>query len=738
MLFSLAFALLAAAPAPDTTWGAIRGSVQSEPSGRPVPMAIVEVQGPGRTWVTTADSAGVYSLSRVPSGRHLFRVRHLEHEPLEMEVLVPARGQVVLEVALRHRPLVLDTLQARGGASGAIADESETAPPGVSAITDFPALEGSGVGAGLPGAGAGGSPGSGSPGGDGGDVLYVRGAAADLKLVLLDGAPVYAPFHMGGLIESFEPGLLSGARLYLGGAPARYDGGVSYVLDLSTRRPTGERHHVEGVMDMVSARGVVEGPAWKGATYLVAGRLVHGTSLSRIEGEPFPYEYADALARVDVELGRGVSLALTGFRNGEGVRIDTLVGRTDFARWRNEAASLRLQGPFLGSRGQVTVAVSDFDALFPQATLTKVTVLQAQTRRARVAIDLARELTPELTLAYGYSYDRQWLRHRAHESTLSSDRRLLDQESIGTSTGFYVEGLWRPARRWVLRGGMRSDMFSGGPAVTASPRASLTWLLSERAALTLAAGRYHQYVRVRSEFPFDLGTPDVADSLGLATELEVASANHVSLALDQEVAEGVRLGLEGYYKRFEDIPNPEQVGTYASGVDVWVRRTAGPLSGWLGYSLSWSWSLPDTVHDDRTRFAGRQILSAGVLGRLGAGRFGVRMAYGAGLPYTSVGIPTSPNLPSTGTGSEVEAPEDAPLAALATEPFFRFDAELATTFHPRVIGRDTQLTPYLRVINALNSRDALFYRYAPSRPGASPRAVATLPLLPVFGVEWKM
>src|SRR5690606_20935748 len=83
------------------------------------------------------------------------------------------------------------------------------------------------------------------------DVLYVRGTGADLKLVHLDGAPVYAPFPLGGLLEPFTPGLLTSADVYLGGAPAQYDGGLSYMLDLRTRGARTERMHVSGAVDML-------------------------------------------------------------------------------------------------------------------------------------------------------------------------------------------------------------------------------------------------------------------------------------------------------------------------------------------------------------------------------------------------------------------------------------------------------------------------------------------------------
>ena len=737
MLTALALALLAASPA-DTAWGSIRGTVQSEPSGLPVPLAVVEVQSGPRTFSVTADSNGAYLLAHVPAGRQTFRVRHLEHEPVQMEVLVPARGEMVLVVSLRYRPLTVDTVVASAG--GRLAGGgSEPASRGEAAITDFPAMEGSGVGAGLPGGGGGAPPGG---GGEPGDVLFVRGAAADLKLVLLDGAPVYAPFHMGGLIESFDPGLLSGARLYLGGAPARYDGGISYVLDLSTRSAAPGRHTARGAVDMVSARGSLEGPVWKGASYLVAGRTVHGTSLATVGDQPFPYEFADALARLDVDLGGGVSVAATGFHNGEGVRLDTVPARENFARWSTGAGSVRLRSPVLGKDGVVTLAVADFDAWLPEGTGASALLLEAHTRRTRMAVDLSSQLG-DLRLAYGYSYDRQEVRHRAREA-VGTERTLLETRSSGTAGGWYVEGHWQAARRWVVRGGVRSDMFSGGPFLTFSPRASLTWLVSDRAALTLAGGRYHQYVRVRHQFPFDIGVPSLADSLGLATDLAVAGADHLSLALDQELAEGVRLGLEGYFKRFDNVPHPEQVGTYASGVDVWVRRGVGSLNGWLGYSLAWHWS--EASREEGERFAGRQILSAGLGGGLGrGGRFQLRLAYGAGLPYTSVGVVpdanTLPTAPGGLTSGEADTPpvdvsDGAPLSALAPAPFLRIDAEVSRTWTPRLAARETEVTPYFRLMNALDRRDALFYRYTPrSRDGARP--IATLPIVPVAGVSWK-
>src|SRR5687767_14436807 len=112
MLVALAFAVLAATPAPDSAWGVIRGMVQSDPSGLPVARAVIEAESPAGLFMAMADSTGAYRL-QVPAGRHTFRVRHLEHATHEAEVLVPPAGVVVVDVSLQHRPILLPNVSVR-------------------------------------------------------------------------------------------------------------------------------------------------------------------------------------------------------------------------------------------------------------------------------------------------------------------------------------------------------------------------------------------------------------------------------------------------------------------------------------------------------------------------------------------------------------------------------------------------------------------------------------------------
>ncbi len=199
------------------------------------------------------------------------------------------------------------------------------------------------------------------------------------------------------------------------------------------------------------------------------------------------------------------------------------------------------------------------------------------------------------------------------------------------------------------------------------------------------------------------------------------------------------LGLEGFWKRFEGLESGAGETIRSSGIDVRVMTSGEPGVVWLGYGLSWFWSSVD-LSGYAADFAGRHLLSAGVSGRLaGPFRGEARLAYGAGLPYTSIpfrgGVSeldaSGPQNPAD--GDAVVAPEPAPIVGGLDEEFLRIDVELHALWETEWGGRPWQVRPYVRVLNALDRRDALFFTFQPWRP-ESVRPLAERPFLPLFGV----
>ncbi|MBW3534798.1 MAG: TonB-dependent receptor [Gemmatimonadetes bacterium] len=754
----LALLLFQAQPAaaPGQIGGVVRGG-GGDGGGAPLPYALVEVVGPaGRTSV--ADATGRYLLQGLAPGFHRLRAIHVGHAPLEVEVLVPSGGRVDVDLDLLRAPVELPALLVTG--SPVVVADPEGAGPGardralqvtevaLRTLSASPGLAESGVGEAAQGV-----PGDPS---NPRDVLLMRGSTADLKLVLLDGAPVYTPFHLGGLLESLDPASFGSATLHVGGAPARYDGGLSYILDLHTRSPRADGLHASGAVDLLSARASVEGPLPGLGGLLLSGRWLHRLEGPLFGGAGSPYGYGDALARWEASPAQGHRLSVTGFVNDESVFLD-FPGREgltlrslgaelpDAARWGNRALSATWEGRLGATDVDMTAAASRYDASLPIRpdpdgdAASRLILARSQTDRVRVTADAARRLG-EGRLRIGVAADRVDLEYDA--------RRVTDAATItsgasgaGTVVGAYLDASRPLAPGVALRAGVRADRFSSEGGLRLAPRASLAWTLGPQAVLTLAAGRYHQYTRT-SDTQVERAVADMAEGAvdvqqGSAL-MPVASADHMVLSLDQVLAPTVRLGLEGFVKAFDGVSGGRGSLT-SSGMDVRVVRQGDDVTAWLGYSLAWFWADDDGPDASTTAFTGRHLLSTGLSGRL-AGPVGadLRLSFSDGLPYTSIPLGSedqaSPGLESAGGGERVVSGE--PALGGPAEGFLRLDAEVDALWTTRWSGRDISIRPYVRVLNALDRRDALFWYFEPWRD-AEVRPLAELSMLPVLGLEWR-
>jgi hypothetical protein len=214
----------------------------------------------------------------------------------------------------------------------------------------------------------------------------------------------------------------------------------------------------------------------------------------------------------------------------------------------------------------------------------------------------------------------------------------------------------------------------------------------------------------------------------------------VVLSLENQVTPGVRLGLEGYVKSFSGLEADPSTPLRSSGLDLRAQREGDRIQGWLGYSLSWLWAEEGAGGGGEARaFTGRHLLTAGVTGELGnRGGVELRISFGDGLPLLGIPVGEANPVELDGPVASVGEPRDvggAPLLGGAEQQFLRLDGVIHGRVSPRVGGRTLDLRPYLKLINALDRRDALFYYFEPWQEGLRP--VSEMALLPVLGMEWR-
>lgn len=708
MRFDLILALAAAFQPPQPA--TVQGRVVDVMLRIPVAAAQVTLDGASRARVVTTASDGSFTFDSVAAGAYAVHVERTGYGGRSMEVRVSNGTVLELELGLDLRPLPLAELSIRVPLPRVGEDRAHGEPARV-----VPRLARTGMV-------RGGSPVAelglaglardvrGQDPGDPSDLLYVRGSSLDLKLVLLDGAPVYTPFHAGGLLDPLDAGSLSAARLHVGAAPARLDGGLSYILELRTRPAASSRFTSSGAVDMLSARATAEAPLGGSAGVLATVRGASDWLTESLLGDPLGYGYRDALVRGEWRPDAQSNLRLTGFTNTE--EVDLGEGLHD-ARWGSSALSGAWTRAFEQGSLEVGGAASQAEGSIPRRTGV-LDDLESRSTRLRMYADASRRFGAQ-AISFGAAVERE----RLNEDT-------GERVEIASATTFsgYGEVDVRASNELRLRGGLRVEVDATGE-VRPAPRLAASWLLGERTSLSVTGGAYHQYVRDR----------DTTANALVPLRLRAARATHVSLALDQDIGEDSRLELQGFVKRFTDLPTESGEQAYASGIDLWAYREGEALTAWLGYSLTWLWSQQpgDAVSE---RFSGNQVLSLGMRGRFSSGLFAdLGLTYGSGLPFT--GIDISRAAPAFATDAPGLANEEASTIRRPPSSLLRVDARIARTWTLERGSRRIALTPYFKLVNALDRRDALFFYDDDNDPDTGGRPLAALPMLPLFGLEWR-
>lgn len=755
--------------------GTVRGSVRDATDGAPIAGAEISLVGSGRSAVT--DEHGRYAIAGVGEGERTLMARSLGFSPLQVDLSVPASGLVV-DFNLRVQAFRLPALGATVAAlesPAEVEDEPAPEPEGMPARAIVRMLDASpGVAELGIGAGARALMGPDPPAPD--NVLYVRGAGASLDLVLLDGAPVHAPFHLGGLVEPGLPPNIHSAERLQGGVTARYDGGLTDVLLLDSRSGRG------GVdaslfVDMLAAGGTFDAAAEGVGAVFVSYRALHGSWEDGLLQSGFPQRYDDALLRADLFPGGGSdTLSVTFFQNEESVRLGEGAAR-DEPRWGNTAGSIRYQTPTKLGRVELGGALGSFDARLPVGSPDPL-IATGSTHRIRAWADFQSRIG-DMWLGYGVQGDRLDLRTQFRETTGSESDVRLRQRADAGAVAFWMEGSRVVLPDIDLTAGLRANFFTDELGHSFSPRLSLGWNVADDLRLSGSYGRFHQLVvTVDTELPIEstIVTGDDGRVLGsVLSRVAAARSSHLVLGATFAPKPRTVVRVDAFWKTSDGIPEFGRGTLRNAGIDVLASRPLAPgFNVWGAYTLGWAWAAyPDA--ETQEVYGGRHFLRGGVtFDAPGELRLDADLSMGQGLEFGAVPRSERSVLGGSGVPGETETPggTPAPAASAATAggdgaatggasavpgralsfdspidggPIFtrvpdgsylRLNVQATAELDVRIFGREQRLLPYFRIVNALDRRDALFFRYDGDE-NDEPSPIGSVPILPVVGLEWR-
>jgi len=714
--------------------------------------------------VSGTDRLGYFSFSDVPPGGYVLTVSRLGFARYAEELAVAAGTSVHLDIELVPRAIELDVLEVEGERSRArvtfeqsagetlreISGEAMKALPGLAETDPIRAVEM------LPGV---------STVSDFSAAYNVRGGSADQNLILLDGVPIFSPFHSGGMFSVFNADMVERAELRAGGFPAEFGGHVSSVLTVETDVGDGVTS-VDAGMSLLAARVAVDGSLPRdvanvlglaNSRWRVSGRRSYHDMLVKPWRE-FPYRLVDLQGALEAWTGGGDRLQFTAYTGGDvfdrsDVRDNPLPLRWS---WGNDAAGGTWTHPMRGGRS-VDVRAShsryagDFE--FVETGLRFRTSIQETAVRA----DL--ELRPTAHTLWKSGVAVKWLEFE--NSARATGTVLGENAGSGWENAVYTQVKWDPNPRWLLEGGLRVDRLRpdrGGHETTVSPRfAARRFIRDRNAAVHLAVGRYSQFRHsVRDE------------ELPLGIDLWVLAGAHAPPVVSDQLQLGVEgffgedewfASLEGYFRTFDGViminaaEDPDDHlddfvsgDGWAYGADLFVKRNRGATTGWVTVSLlKTERTFPDIrsgqepppdltyppVFDRRVDI---DLVLRRALGWWGL-EAGLRANFGTGVPYTRVAgqfdvygwHPVRDELFSGERAAVVLGPRNGERYPAR----HRFDI----SFRKPIQKRWGRMTPYLSIHNLYNRKNVLLYSFDYGSQPPTRSGVSMIPFLPTLGVD---
>lgn len=582
----------------------------------------------------------------------------------------------------------------------------------------------------------------------------VHGGEADQTLTLLDGYPVYNPYHLGGVFGAFIDPLVGDVEFHTGGLPARYGGRLSGALDVRSRTPTSDSLEGSTSISMLSATTAMGRQFANGrGSWMIGARRSYADAVIRLLHQgTFPYHLQDAQLRVAGQLPFGLRASTTLYASED--QLTDEAGDFKRAGWKNTLAGVtlsRLVGSSNVASGDSVVAeqrlsrTQFLSGLHPSGDAALVSNDMADNRAAGT---LSRFRGGALRSQVGFDIAAQRFGYYSN-TAMSSLYDVLPSDSVGGRTAswaVHANQVLRPSQKLSLDAGVRIESASGLPHAEISPRLSASYRFSEFTTARAAVGRYvqwqHSLGREESPIqPFQFWIAENTQQLPSVALDALVSVEHWWRA-----RRFVRA--TSFIKRYErlDVPNTQsnplatgdellRVTGRAHGIDVLVRQVEGErFSGWVAYSWLHSWRADSSSQRFPTVMDRRHTMNAVGQWRRGARTFSMRALLTSGAPYTpAVGGYARDGYASAGNAGFVPLPDDqlllGPRASARLPWYHRLDMSLSRTWHPRRFD----ITGIGSVMNVMNTKNAAAYTYA--FEGVRNRgSIPNLPFIPSIGL----
>jgi TonB-dependent receptor-like protein/carboxypeptidase-like protein len=466
--------------------------------------------------------------------------------------------------------------------------------------------------------------------GEGNSGFYVRGGGADQNLVLLDEATVYNASHLLGFFSAFNSDAIKDLTVYKGAMPAEYGGRLSSIVDIKMNDGNDQSYHVSGGIGLIASRLNIEGPIVKNrGSFIISARRTYVDIFLKLSPDSSVNRnslyFYDLNAKANYKIDDKNHVYLSGYFGHDNFGLGTTFGigygnGTGTARWNHIFNSRLFSNTSLIYSNynydiKINSGINDID-------------IKSSIKDIGLKEDLQYYINNNNKINFGFnSIYHTFAPGIVDASASSSFNSIKVPNKYALENAAYVSHEYTPSDALKLDYGVRFSAFSivgpgsfytydsaGNAIDTATyksgqfvktyfnvePRFSASYQLNKTSSLKASYTRNVQNLHLLSNStstsPTDIWIPS---SLNVKPEI----ADQVSLGYYRNFNNNqYEFSAETYYKKLQNQidykdgaqlnvnENVESELLYgigrAYGLEVYLGKKYGKLTGWLSYTLS--------------------------------------------------------------------------------------------------------------------------------------------------------
>ncbi len=438
-----------------------------------------------------------------------------------------------------------------------------------------------------------------------GDVsvkFNVRGGESNQNLILLDGIPIYYPFHAIGLLSVIDPDIINNVEFFKGGFTSNYDRAISSIVKIISNDGNNNFYSGKASLSLLSAKGLIEGPISNGSFYFTGRKSISNKILRKFVNEKdIPIDFYDYSFKINYrnkDFFEGTKFSLINLSSQDNLKYaDPL---TPDYLWSNNVWGFKMftvgKIPFFLDLG---ISLSSFEnKINPKES--EVKPKQNELNDFTISFDFLYILDSKDEIEIGTDI-------KSITSKLFLPNKFDFQTDIGTndigSNAYINYKILRFVNLGINIGARFNivDLEAKGNFI--EPRINISYKLLSNLSIKTAYGIFQQELTTLQDEreALSLFEPIVI----IPSYLSKAKAEHFIAGVSYGITNNIKIDIEGYYKNLISVPTLNENKTLfdepdllnskgeSYGTELLFNYSKNPFLFTVSYTLSWAFKEVD-------------------------------------------------------------------------------------------------------------------------------------------------